>query len=194
MAATEKRQLGLGRGKVFPARNARQLLNPLRRLIQPPGRLIGNLHLARDARVLELGCGPGYFSPTIALAVARGHVDLFDFQREMLQMAHRQMRRRGLANFDCVQGDGMALPFHSGVFDAVVLVTVLGEVPDPAVCLREAWRTLKAGGLVAISETRGDADFNSIAAVRSLAEAAGFQFERRHGPRWNYTAIFRKRA
>lgn len=192
MPATEKRQLGLGRGKVYPARHAGQLLNPLRRFIQSPGRLVRNLRFAGDARVLELGCGPGYFSPALALAVPRGHLALLDFQREMLQLARARLQRRGLTNFDCVQGDGMALPYRGGGFDAVVLVTVLGEVPDPAACLGETWRVLKPRGLVAISETRGDPDYSSPDRVRELAEAVGFRFERRQGPRWNYTAIFRK--
>lgn len=186
----EVREQGMGRGNIYPAKHARQLINPMRRLIQSPGRLVGTLGLARDAKVLEIGCGPGYFSPAIATAVPDGRLAMFDYQQEMLTMARSRLRQRGLVNFDCARGDGMALPYQSGSFDAVFLILVLGEIPDEVACLREVARVLKRGGLAAISESRTDADFHRVAAVRVLAEQAGLQFVRRHGPPFNYTAVF----
>jgi ubiquinone/menaquinone biosynthesis C-methylase UbiE len=184
------REKGMGRGAIYPAKHARQLINPLRRLIQSPHRLVGNLGLSRDAAVLEIGCGPGYFSPAIAAAVPDGRLAIFDYQQEMLTIARSRLRQRDLANFDCTRGDGMALPYQGGSFDAVFVILVLGEIPDEVACLREVARVLKSGGQVAISESRTDADFHRVAAVRALAEQAGLQFVRRHGPPFNYTAVF----
>lgn len=194
MATTEKRELGLGRGKVYPARHARQLRNPIRNLIQSPARLVGSLPLAAEDVILELGCGPGFFSPTLAAKVSRGWLHLFDFQAEMLQMARERLTKAGIRRFDCVRGDGQALPYRGGQFDLVLLVTVLGEVPDRLACLREVRRVLRPTGHLAISESRTDPDFHSLAALRSLADEAGFQFVRSRGPRWNYTAIFARPA
>ena len=78
---------GLGRGKVFPADKAASLLNPLRRLVQSPSRTVAGMKLAANARVLEVGCGPGFFSPSIAQAVPSGQVFLLDLQHEMLRLA-----------------------------------------------------------------------------------------------------------
>src|SRR5512145_652167 len=75
-----------GRG-AYPHELAFLLTLPLRRLIQPPARLVARLGLAPDARVLELGPGPGYFSVELARAVPRGRVVLYDLQREMLAKA-----------------------------------------------------------------------------------------------------------
>jgi ubiquinone/menaquinone biosynthesis C-methylase UbiE len=186
----EVREQGMGRGNVYPAKHARQLINPLRRLIQSPGRLVGTLGLSRDATVLEIGCGPGYFSPAIAAAVPDGRLAMFDYQHEMLTMARSRLRERGLVNFDSARGDGMALPYRDASFDAVFLILVLGEIPDEVACLREVARVLKRGGQAAISESRTDADFHRLAAVRALAERAGLRFVRRHGPPFNYTAVF----
>jgi hypothetical protein len=44
---------------------AGSLLNPLRRLIQSPTRTVERMALVRTDRVLEIGCGPGYFSRAI---------------------------------------------------------------------------------------------------------------------------------
>lgn len=192
MSDTRQREQGMGRGKIYPARHAGQLRHPLRALLQSPRRLVGNLPIPEDGWVLELGCGPGHFSPTLAAAAPQGRLQLFDFQRPMLAMARERLHEVGKSNFDCVQGDGMALPYRSTRFDLALLVTVLGEIPDPAACLREVWRALKPGGHLAISEGRNDADFHPVGAIRSLAEPVGFHFVRRHGPAWNYTAVFQK--
>ena len=45
------------------------------------------MKLAANARVLEVGCGPGFFSPSIAQAVPSGQVFLLDLQHEMLRLA-----------------------------------------------------------------------------------------------------------
>ncbi len=192
MGASPKRAMGMGRGKIYPARHAGQLRNPLRRLIQSPPRLVASLDLEPDAVVLELGCGPGFFSQALAKAIPRGRLHLFDFQREMLRMARERMGRERAASFACVQGDGLALPYRDGTFDLVLLVTVLGELPDREACLAEAMRVLKPGGRLAISEARNDADFTGPGEVRALAEGVGFEFLSRRGLRWSYTALFRK--
>lgn len=88
IVANSKPDVGLGRGKVFPATHARSLLNPLRHLVQSPRRTISAMGLAADARVLEIGAGPGFFSPSIADFVPRGAVIVLDLQAEMLHLAH----------------------------------------------------------------------------------------------------------
>jgi len=82
---------GLGRGKVFPAKHAGSLLNPVRRLIQSPTRMVERMALTRTDRVLEIGCGPGYFSRALADAVPEGSLVLFDLQVEMLEFARRRL-------------------------------------------------------------------------------------------------------
>lgn len=184
-------KFGVSRGKVFPASEARMLLNPLRRLVQPPRRIVAALDPRPDWRVLELGCGPGYFSFELLRRLPRGRVCLFDLQTGMLELAGKRLREGGFGNFERVQGDVTALPYRDDSFDGALLVTVLGEVPDPGACLGEVRRVLKPGGRLAISEVRGDADFNPPGWTRATGEAAGLEFIRMRGIRWNYTMTFR---
>src|SRR5436305_4345406 len=72
-----------GRG-VYPVEYAAWLLNPLRYLIMPPGRIVRRLRLSPGDRVLEVGCGPGFFSPMIARRLSAGHLTLLDAQAPML--------------------------------------------------------------------------------------------------------------
>jgi trans-aconitate methyltransferase len=79
------------RGKVFPATRAGSVLNPLRGLIQSPTRTVERMDLASTDKVLEIGCGPGYFSGAIAAAVPNGSLVLFDLQLAMLEIARRRL-------------------------------------------------------------------------------------------------------
>ena len=54
----------------MPFERASHLLNPLRKLILSPKKLAGRLDLRQDSRVLELGPGPGFFSPEVARRIS----------------------------------------------------------------------------------------------------------------------------
>lgn len=189
---SDARRVGLARGKVFPAERAASLLNPARRLVQSPRRTVAVMGLAPDAIVLEVGCGPGFFSPYIARSVPRGHVVLIDLQAEMLETARQRLN--AVANVSYSAGDAGALPVRSGSVDAVFLATMLGEVPDRDRCVEEVSRALKPEGVVTIAETRRDSDFLSLQSLRQLFDRHGFRFVDSRGIAWQYSARFRPRA
>ncbi|MFM7263009.1 MAG: class I SAM-dependent methyltransferase [Acidimicrobiales bacterium] len=181
-------QTGMGRGKTYPASAARHLLNPLRRLVQPPSRVVRRMSVAPDDRVLELGCGPGWFSPALATAVPRGSLTLCDVQPGMLAVAAE--RTSQFAHVECVTADAGDLPFADASFDAVLLATVIGETADPMGCMLEVARVLAPSGVMTVCETRRDSDFTRFADLIELAGAVGLQPAGRHGPPWEYTARF----
>lgn len=188
MTPAAEPEFGLGRGQVFPAERAGSLLNPLRRLVQSPARTVAAMHLAPDAHVLELGSGPGFFSPLILRAVPRGRLVLADLQAGMLTAA--RARLAGSASVAFVQGDAGALPLGSERLDAAFLATMLGEVPDVDGCLDEVRRVLRTGGCVTIAETRRDSDFIPRSVLRRQVERHGFRFVDGRGTRWQYADRF----
>lgn len=141
--------------------------------------------------MLEVGCGPGYFSLEVSRHVPRGHLLLVDLQQGMLDIAMRRIKRAGLTNAECMRADVTALPLEAGSFDVVFLVWVLGEVKDIPACLGEVRRVLKPGGLLSITEQSVTPDFVPLAALREYAEQIGFMLERLHGGSRNFTANFR---
>ncbi|MGN6517044.1 MAG: class I SAM-dependent methyltransferase [Rhizomicrobium sp.] len=178
-----------GKG-IYPARYAGFLLLPFRGVLLSPARLLRRMDLKPADRVLEIGCGPGYFSIAVARHLSRGRLTLFDYQDAMLDIAEKRLKARKLSNYARRQGDAKALPFADGSFDAVFLVTVLGEVGDPARALAEAARVLKPGGLLSVSELAGDPDYVRLDDLRRMAEGTGLHFTQRFGPRFAYTANF----
>ncbi|HKD23337.1 MAG TPA: class I SAM-dependent methyltransferase [Rhizomicrobium sp.] len=180
---------------VYPVEYAHWLLNPARRLFFPPSRLARLLQLKPTDQVLEVGCGPGYFSPAVARAVPQGKLTLYDLQPGMLALAEARLRKRGCTNFESRTGSATSLPFEDRSFDVVFMVTVLGEVGDVdarARAVAEAARVLKTGGLFSATEMFGDPDYVRAAQLEDFAAAAGLVRERRYGPRFFYTLNFRK--
>jgi uncharacterized protein len=170
---------------------AEHLLNPLRKFILSPSRLVNRLSLNQNANVLELGCGPGYYSRKTARKIPGGKLTLVDIQQEMLDMAEKRMESFGLTNIGYVRADASGLPFEKDVFDVVFLVAMLGEVPDQESCISELHRVLRPGGLLSVSEQSYDPHFIPASKMKSLMRDL-FRFEREFGSRRNYTLNFRK--
>lgn len=163
-----------GRG-MYPLAHAGWLVHPFRRLILTPERLVGRLGLRPGQQVLEAGCGPGYFSPALARAVGAGGLTLLDAQPGMLDLARARLRRSGVSRVAAVAGRAERLPFPETAFDCVVMVTVLGEVPEPALGVREAARVLKPGGRLCLVEAAGDPDRLRRPQLDAFAGVAGLE-------------------
>lgn len=163
-----------GKG-VYPAEHASWLLSPLRRLLITPENLIRRFDVKPQDHILEIGCGPGYFSPAAARSAPAGRLVILDTQEAMVAMAMQRLERAGAENVSAVVADAAHSPFADSSFDIVFLVTVLGEVSDPPAAMREIARILRPGGRVFITEALGDPDHLSKTQVRSLSEASSLR-------------------
>jgi len=140
-------------------------------------------------RFLEIGIGTGYYSLDLAEWVApEGELELFDLQQEFLDHTMRAAAERGLSNLIPTQGDATALPYGGDSMDAVILIAVLGEIPDPLAALREVHRVLKPTGRLLVGELFGDPHFTTLAALRREAADAGLAYENRSGNWFGYFA------
>jgi ubiquinone/menaquinone biosynthesis C-methylase UbiE len=142
-------------------------------------------------RILEIGPGTGYYTLDLAGWVGdEGSVEIFDLQQEMLDHTMASAGDAGLTNVFPTQGDARSLPYADQGFDAVVLTTVLGEIPDQDAALREVARVLRPGGRLVVGELVGDPHYVAPSALGRRAEAAGLRLERRDGPPFDYFARF----
>ena len=106
-----------------------------------------NAPQARPLRVLDCGCGPGFFSVLLAKA---GHVVTgIDGSAGMLAHARENADRLGVTP-ELVSGDFGALPFSDATFDLVVSRNVTHIIREHLRVYGEWLRVLKPGGVLLI--------------------------------------------
>jgi ubiquinone/menaquinone biosynthesis C-methylase UbiE len=179
-----------------PAFFGRVLDSGYRRRIQPAGLLLSQSGIRPGMRVLEIGCGSGAYTTFAARAVGpEGSVIGFDIQEGMLQqllVKRSRLEYGDIQNLDLVRGNALQLPFCNETFDAVYMVTVLQEIPDPHAALVEVNRVLKPGGYLGVSELLIDPDYPLKSTTIRMGEKAGFTLDAAEGGFFTYTVRFKK--
>ena len=113
------------------------------------------LKLPEDAKILELGCGPGYlWKENINRIPAGWSITLSDLSSGMLDAAWRNLIVTGRA-FQFKEIDAQSIPFENESFDAVIANHMLYHVPDRPKAIMEIKRVLKPGGIL-IATTVGE--------------------------------------
>lgn len=99
-----------------------------------------------NARILELGCGPGYlWKENISRIPAGWNVTLSDLSSGMLDAAWRNLVVTGRA-FKFEEIDAQSIPYKDETFDAIVANHMLYHVPDRPKAIAEIKRVLKPAG------------------------------------------------
>lgn len=146
--------------------------------------IVRNLELAAGMSVLDVGCGAGRVTIPIAQVVGpNGEVEAMDLQVGMLEKVKQKATKLGLTNIKFTRGEITTCPLMANKYDRIVLVTVLGEIPNQKAALQNIFSALKPGGILSIVETIFDVHFQSQKKVIELAKEIGFVEKQLEG-RW----------
>lgn len=159
--------------------------------------------------VLDLGSGAGFDCFLAARAVGEaGTVIGVDMTPEMLSKARENAGKAGFKNVEFRLGELENLPVADNIVDVIISNCVINLSPEKARVFREAYRVLKPGGRLAVSDVVRTADLpmavqkdlamytGCIAGVSSIAELesmllnAGFE-KIRIGPKDESRAFIR---
>ncbi|HYB39617.1 MAG TPA: methyltransferase domain-containing protein [Mycobacterium sp.] len=105
------------------------------------------LNIPTAGIALDVGCGPGSVTASLARAVGSDGLVLgVDISESMLA---RAVRAESGPQIGFLRADAQRLPLRNETVDAIVCIAVLQLVPDPVAALAEMARVLRPGGRLA---------------------------------------------
>ncbi|REB09897.1 demethylmenaquinone methyltransferase [Sporosarcina sp. BI001-red] len=114
--------------------------------------IMDRMNVKVGSKALDVCCGTADWTISLAQSVGRsGEVTGLDFSNAMLSSAAPKTDK--YPNITLIQGNAMDLPFEDHTFDYVTIGFGLRNVPNYETALKEMFRVVKPGGIVACLET-----------------------------------------
>ena len=171
-----------GTGKIYMGREISQVMGhaaigwlerPEREHEEATSRVIQGLEaqLAKDAVVVDVGSGSGYYSFRLAKLVPQGKVIGVDIQPEMVAYLAQKAQQTGVANVESNLGkvDNVQLPGES--VDAAIMVDAYHEFSHPNEMMQSIVHALRPGGRVYLLEYRAEDPAVPIKPLHKMSEA-----------------------
>lgn len=164
----------MARNDVCPAKLAWGLDNIFRKWLQNPAKLLGNL-VKEKMTVLDVGCGPGFFSIEMAKMVGKSSkVIAADLQEEMLEkLAHKIQDKEAQSIIKLHKCEENKIGVLEKV-DFALAFYMVHEVPDPKNFFEELHSIIKSGGKLLVIEPKFHVSKKDFGIAMEIAKAAGF--------------------
>jgi ubiquinone/menaquinone biosynthesis C-methylase UbiE len=161
--------------RICPVELAGGLDNSFRRLLQNPQKIL-RPYIHEGMTVLDLGCGPGFFSIAIAYMVSNsGKVIAADLRDGMLEKVNKKIEGTELeqrVEIHKCQQDTIGVKEN---VDFVLVFYMIHEVPDQGNLLRVLKSILKPDGKVFIIEPKFHVSKKSFEEMINLTKDIGFE-------------------
>ena len=128
---------------------------------------LSGVELTANDRVLDLGCGTGGKTRSLAELVPQGSIVGIDLSPSMIAHAQKCAARAGLTNIEFGAGDAQVFPFDESVFDLVVSSFGSMFFVDPVAAFANVRRGLRPRARLALLTWRALAENEWLVAFRN---------------------------
>ncbi len=148
----------------------------IRKFIHNPEAILAP-YLRQGMKVVDIGCGPGYFTlPLAKLVGERGQVYAVDLQQGMLDIVEEKIQNDFLKNRIVLhRSDRGKIGLKEHDFDFVLSFWMLHEVPDQQQMLAEIKSLLRPGGHLLLVEPRLHVSIEDFTKETNFAKNLGFK-------------------
>ena len=158
---------------ICQAEHAGWLATPLRRLMHNPEKILRGL-IEKGQTVVDLGCGPGYFTlPMARLVGEKGLVIAVDLQQEMLDRLRQRAEHAGLMpriRLHKCEADRIGV---RDLVDFALAFYMVHEVVDAEEYLRQVHDLLKAHGRLLLVEPKVHVSASAFGKTVEVARRVG---------------------
>jgi arsenite methyltransferase len=109
---------------------------------------------ASGTRVIELGCGPGFYSRKLARRFPQIAVTGVDRSESQVRSARQRATAENVSNCVFERVNALALPCADASFDILIASRIFTVLPDHKRAVAEMFRVLRSGGRCFIAEPR----------------------------------------
>ncbi len=112
------------------------------------------LEASGQHHLLEVGCGPGFYSRRLAARFPQLQITGIDLSERLLSRARRQAKQANLKNCHFVKADALTLTDFPSRIDAVIASRLFLILANRSLALHAIFNALRPGGLCFIAEPR----------------------------------------
>ncbi len=106
----------------------------------------GGFDKSSNFKVIEVGCGPGYFLRCVERWFPKSEIYGLDIDESVIEFASKSVKKTKL-----ISHDGQILPFPDNTFNVVCALQVVEHLEKPESFFTEANRVLKDKGILIIA-------------------------------------------
>jgi len=144
--------------------------------------LHGDTRFPAGSRVLEVGCGTGAQTLSLAQNSPGARFTSFDRNETSLARARERVSAAGETNVEFQRADLFHLPFEPASFDHAFVCFVLEHLPDPVAALNVVRTLIKPGGSITVFEgDHGSTYFHPHSEAAHRAIECQVELQRRAG-------------
>jgi ubiquinone/menaquinone biosynthesis C-methylase UbiE len=145
--------------------------NPLRRLTMNANKILTRMGVQGGQTILEIGCGPGFFTIPAARRVgAGGTIYALDLYPMMIETVEKKAGKHRLENVKTINSPASSTGLDDESIDLILCIDVLSDISDIGPTLQEMHRILKSDGILSVYEPHTGLEPGAWKPERSIKE------------------------